>query len=142
MLSKHPNICGIKEASGNIAYAAGIARYLSDDFVMFSGNDDMVIPLLSLGGSGVISVWANIMPKEVHEMVHNYLSNDTDAALATQLHYLDLIHALFIEVNPIPVKEALNMMGKAVGGYRLPLCEMEETHRKALLHEMKEAGLC
>ncbi|MFR4216440.1 MAG: 4-hydroxy-tetrahydrodipicolinate synthase [[Clostridium] innocuum] len=142
VLSKHPNICGIKEASGNIAYAAAIARYLSDDFVMFSGNDDMVIPLLSLGGSGVISVWANIMPKEVHEMVHNYLNGNTEAALATQLHYLDLIHALFIEVNPIPVKEALNMMGKAVGGYRLPLCEMEETHRKALLHEMKEAGLC
>ena len=142
VLSKHPNICGIKEASGNIAYAAAIARYLSDDFVMFSGNDDMVIPLLSLGGSGVISVWANIMPKEVHEMVHNYLNGNTEAALATQLHYLDLIHALFIEVNPIPVKEALNMMGKAVGGYRLPLCEMEETHRKALLHEMKEAGIC
>ena len=142
VLSKHANICGIKEASGNIAYAAGIARYLNDDFVMFSGNDDMVIPLLSLGGSGVISVWANIMPKEVHEMVHNYLNGNTDAALSTQLTYLDLIHALFIEVNPIPVKEALNMMGKEVGGYRLPLCEMEETHRKALLHEMKEAGLC
>ena len=82
------------------------------------------------------------MPKEVHEMVHNHLNGNTEAALATQLHYLDLIHALFIEVNPIPVKEALNMMGKDVGGYRLPLCEMEEAHRKALLHEMKEAGLC
>lgn len=142
VLSKHPNICGIKEASGNIAYAASIARYLSDDFVMFSGNDDMVIPLLALGGSGVISVWANIMPKEVHEMVHNYRNGNTDAALATQLNCLDLIHALFIEVNPIPVKEALNMMGKGVGGYRLPLCEMNEDHRQALLTQMKEAGLC
>ena len=142
VLSKHPNICGIKEASGNIAYAASIARYLSDDFVMFSGNDDMVIPLLALGGSGVISVWANIMPKEVHEMVHNYRNGNTDAALATQLNCLDLIHALFIEVNPIPVKEALNMMGKGVGGYRLPLCEMSEDHRQALLAQMKEAGLC
>lgn len=75
-------------------------------------------------------------------MVHNYLSGNTDAALSTQLTYLDLIHALFIEVNPIPVKEALNMMGKEVGGYRLPLCEMEEAHRKALFSEMKEAGLC
>ena len=111
VLSKHPNICGIKEASGNIAYAAGIARYLSDDFVMFSGNDDMVIPLLSLGGSGVISVWANIMPKEVHEMVHNYLNGDTEAALATQLHYLDLIHALFIEVNPIPIMFRASLTG-------------------------------
>lgn len=142
VLSKHPNICGIKEASGNIAYAASIARYLSDDFVMFSGNDDMVIPLLALGGSGVISVWANIMPNEVHEMVHNYRNGNTDAALATQLNCLDLIHALFIEVNPIPVKEALNMMGKGVGGYRLPLCEMSEDHRQALLAQMKEAGLC
>ena len=142
VLSKHPNICGIKEASGNIAYAASIARYLSDDFVMFSGNDDMVIPLLALGGSGVISVWANIMPNEVHEIVHNYRNGNTDAALATQLNCLDLIHALFIEVNPIPVKEALNMMGKGVGGYRLPLCEMSEDHRQALLAQMKEAGLC
>lgn len=142
VLSQHPNICGIKEASGSIAYATSIARYLSKEFVMYSGNDDMVIPLLSLGAKGVISVWANVMPKEVHDMVHNYLQGNTKAALATQLNCLDLIHALFIEVNPIPVKEALNMMGKEVGGYRLPLCEMSEENRKVLLARMQEVGLC
>lgn len=142
VLSQHPNICGIKEASGNIGYAVSIARYLSDDFVMYSGNDDMIVPLLSLGASGVISVWSNIMPKEVHELVMNYLEGNTAAALKTQLDYLDLIHALFLEVNPIPVKEALNFMGKGVGGYRLPLCEMSEDHKEALKAVMHEVGLC
>lgn len=142
VLSQHPNICGIKEASGNIGYAASIARYLSDDFVMYSGNDDMIVPLLSLGASGVISVWSNIMPKEVHELVMNYLEGNTAAALKTQLDYLDLVHALFLEVNPIPVKEALNFMGKGVGGYRLPLCEMSEDHKEALKAVMHEVGLC
>lgn len=142
VLSQHPNICGIKEASGNIAYATSIARYLSDDFVMYSGNDDMIVPLLSLGASGVISVWSNIMPKEVHELVMNYLEGNTAAALKTQLDYLDLVHALFLEVNPIPVKEALNFMGKGVGGYRLPLCEMSEDHKEALKAVMHEVGLC
>lgn len=142
VLSQHPNICGIKEASGNIGYAASIARYLSDDFVMYSGNDDMIVPLLSLGASGVISVWSNIMPKEVHELVMNYLEGNIAAALKTQLDYLDLVHALFLEVNPIPVKEALNFMGKGVGGYRLPLCEMSEDHKEALKAVMHEVGLC
>lgn len=142
VLSQHPNICGIKEASGNIGYAVSIARYLSDDFVMYSGNDDMIVPLLSLGASGVISVWSNIMPKEVHELVMNYLEGNTAAALKTQLDYLDLVHALFLEVNPIPVKEALNFMGKGVGGYRLPLCEMSEDHKEALKAVMHEVGLC
>lgn len=142
VLSKHPNICGIKEASGNIAYATSIARYLNDNFVMFSGNDDMIVPLLSLGANGVISVWANVMPKEVHELVMNYHEGNTGAALKTQLDYLDLVHALFLEVNPIPVKEALNFMGKGVGGYRLPLCEMSEDHKAALKAVMQEVGLC
>ena len=84
VLSKHPNICGIKEASGSISYAAGIARYLSDDFVMYSGNDDMIVPLLSLGASGVISVWANIMPQESHDLVMNYLNGDTKKSLDLQ----------------------------------------------------------
>lgn len=141
VLSKHPNICGIKEASGSISYAAGIARYLSDDFVMYSGNDDMIVPLLSLGASGVISVWANIMPQESHDLVMNYLNGDTKKSLDLQLRYLDLIHALFYEVNPIPVKEAMNLMGMNVGGFRLPLYPMSEANKARLADAMKEAGL-
>ncbi|HIT07388.1 MAG TPA: 4-hydroxy-tetrahydrodipicolinate synthase [Candidatus Scybalocola faecipullorum] len=141
VLSKHPNICGIKEASGSISYAAGIARYLSDDFVMYSGNDDMIVPLLSLGASGVISVWANIMPQESHDLVMNYLNGDTKKSLDLQLRYLDLIHALFYEVNPIPVKEAMNLMGMNVGGFRLPLYPMSEANKARLANAMKEAGL-
>lgn len=141
VLSKHPNICGIKEASGSISYAAGIARYLSDDFVMYSGNDDMIVPLLSLGASGVISVWANVMPQESHDLVMNYLNGDTKKSLEIQLRYLDLIHALFYEVNPIPVKEAMNLMGMNVGGFRLPLYPMSEANKARLADAMKEAGL-
>lgn len=142
VLSKHENICGIKEASGNIAYATNIARYLNDEFRMYSGNDDMIIPLLSLGASGVISVLANVMPQETHNMVMAYLNKDNETALAIQLQNLDLIHALFIEVNPIPVKEALNLMGMQVGGYRLPLCEMTPEHKAILEAKLKEKGLC
>ena len=142
VLSKHPNICGIKEASGNLSYTTSIARYLNDEFIMFSGNDDMIVPLLSLGASGVISVLANIMPKQTHDMVNAYLNQDPKTALAYQLDLLDVIHALFIEVNPIPVKEALNMIGKNVGGYRLPLCEMTPEHKAVLKKALQEAGLC
>ena len=141
ILSKHPNIVGIKEASGNISYAANIARYLSDDFVMYSGNDDMIVPMLSLGASGVISVLANVVPKQTHDMVMDYLQGNTKKACAAQLYYLDLIHALFCEVNPIPVKEALNIMGKEVGGYRLPLYEMSDEHKALLKQCMQEVGL-
>ena len=102
-LASHPNIAGIKEASGNLSYAANIARYLSDDFVMYSGNDDIILPMLSLGASGVISVLANVVPAETHDMVMDYLEGDRGKALAAQLKYLDLIHAMFCEVNPIPV---------------------------------------
>lgn len=140
-LSKHPNIIGIKEASGNISYAVSISRFLSDDFVMYSGNDDMVIPILSLGGSGVISVFANTNPKECHDMVDSWFKGDQAKALEIQQKYLDYIHALFCEVNPIPVKEALNAMGKQVGGYRLPLYEMAEKNKQHLYDEMKKAGL-
>lgn len=140
-LSKHPNIIGIKEASGNISYAVSISRYLSDDFVMFSGNDDMVVPILSLGGSGVISVFANTNPKECHDMVDSWFKGDQAKALEIQQKYLDYIHALFCEVNPIPVKEALNAMGKQVGGYRLPLYEMAEKNKQHLYDEMKKVGL-
>ena len=141
-LSKHPMIQGIKEASGNISYAADIAPLLNEDFKMYSGNDDMIVPILSLGGSGVISVLADVVPFETHDMVHKYLDGDVKGALELQLRYLDLIHKLFIEVNPIPVKEAMNLMGKNVGGYRLPLYEMEEANHKKLETALKEAGLC
>ena len=140
-LSEHPNIAGIKEASGDIAYAAKIARYVNDDFAMFSGNDDQVLPILSLGGTGVISVWANIMPAEVHEMVKAYLEGNHEYARKLQLNYLSLVNALFMEVNPIPVKAAMNLMGMNVGGYRLPLYPMSEDNCRKLASVMKECGL-
>ena len=131
-LAKHPNIAGIKEASGNISYTAKIARLLSDDFCMFSGNDDMIVPVMSLGGCGVISVWANICPKECHDLVAAFASGDVAAARAMQLQYLELINALFCEVNPIPIKEAMNQLGMNVGGYRLPLCEISDAGRETV----------
>lgn len=142
VLSKHEKICGIKEASGNISYATSIARYVNDEFRMYSGNDDIIVPMLSIGASGVISVLANALPKETHDMIMNYINGDVEKALQTQLKYLDFIHALFVEVNPIPIKEALNLMGKHVGAYRLPLCEMNEEHKALLKKCMQEAELC
>ncbi len=141
VLSKHPNIKGIKEASGNMSYAMNISRYLNDDFVMYSGNDDIIVPMLSLGSSGVISVLANILPKQTHELVKKYLDGDTKGSLALQQQYLDLIHALFVEVNPIPVKEAMNQMGMNAGGYHLPLTEMSEDHKELIKQRLEEAGL-
>lgn len=140
-LAKHPNIVGIKEASGSMSYAAKIARYLSEDFVMYSGNDDMIVPLLSIGASGVISVLANVAPQETHQMVYDYLEGRTDAARKAQLDLLDLINSLFIEVNPVPVKEAMNLMGMQVGGYRLPLAPMSEAHREVLRASLANAGM-
>ena len=129
-LSHHPNIAGIKEASGNIGYTAKIARLVGEDFCLFSGNDDMIVPVLSLGGCGVISVWANICPKTCHELVAAFHAGDVARARALQLQYLDLIDALFCEVNPIPIKEAMNQLGMNVGGYRLPLCEISQAGRE------------
>mgnify|MGYP002768013540 FL=1 len=101
----------------------------------------MILPVLSMGGSGVISVLANVMPKETHDMVMSYLNGDTKGALAEQLRLMNLINNLFIEVNPIPVKEAMNLMGMNVGGFRLPLCEMEDEHREILRESMVKVGL-
>lgn len=140
-LSHHPMIQGIKEASGNISYAANIAPFLSEDFKMYSGNDDIIVPMLSLGASGVISVFADIMPKEAHELVKKYLDGDVKGSLDIQLKYLDLIHKLFIEVNPIPVKEAMNLMGMNVGGYRLPLCAMASENKEKLANALEKVGL-
>lgn len=140
-LSKHPNAWGIKEASGNISYATTVARYLSDDFRMLSGNDDMVVPILSLGGSGVISVWADIRPQVVHDMCSNWFTGNTQAALATQLENLELIHSLFCEVNPIPVKAALAKMGMIGETYRSPLYTISNAGRERLYAAMREVGL-
>lgn len=140
-LASHPNVMGIKEASGNMSYACKIARYLGPEFAMYSGNDDITVPILSVGGSGVISVLANILPKQTHDMVMSYLSGDTAAATAAQLRYLELINSLFLEVNPIPVKAALNMMGWEVGPCRMPLYEMSQGAAQRLRAAMEEAGL-
>lgn len=140
-LSKHPNICGIKEASGDMSYAMKIAHCIGPDFAMWCGNDDITIPMLSIGASGVISVWANIMPMECHNMVMDYLEGRREQAAAAAVRYLDLMNGLFMEVNPIPVKTALNLMGKEVGPFRLPLCDMTEAHTDQLRSLMEKAGL-
>ena len=140
-LAAHENVMAIKEASGSIAYAADIAHTLGPDFKMFSGNDDMVVPLMSLGASGVISVWANVQPALVHDMVRAFADGDVARARAIQIAGLPLVHALFSEVNPIPVKEALAQMGMIERNYRLPLCPMAEGTRAQLVEAMKGAGI-
>lgn len=136
-LSQHKNIAGIKEASGDISFVTKIARLAGENFALYSGNDDMIIPLMSVGGSGVISVAANIIPAEMHRMTTAYLSGNTELAKSIQLNYLEFINALFIETNPIPIKEAMNVMGMNVGKYRLPLYEMEGAAKEYLMETMR-----
>ena len=141
-LSKLENVVAIKEASGNISYAAEIARVVPE-LDIYSGNDDMTVPLLSIGGKGVISVSANILPEIVHNMVMAFLNKDIDKARELQLKYNDLVNALFIEVNPVPIKEAMNFLGYGVGECRLPLGEMSEKNKEILYeiirkHEVSE----
>ncbi|MGI6731491.1 MAG: 4-hydroxy-tetrahydrodipicolinate synthase [Anaerovoracaceae bacterium] len=140
-LSKHKNIVGIKEASGDISLVTKIGRLASDDFAMYSGNDDMIVPLMSVGGMGVISVAANIIPKEMDRLAMAYINGDVALARELQLKYLDFINALFIETNPIPIKEAMNLANMNVGKYRLPLYEMEEGTKAILVNEMKKVGI-
>lgn len=140
-LSKHPNIRGVKEASGNISQVAEIARLCPENFAIYSGNDDMVVPLLSLGGIGVISVVANILPKDTHDMVFSYLEKDIEKAKHLQLKMKPLIDALFIETNPIPIKKAMNLLGMDVGDLRLPLVEMSEEGSKVLIRELKNYNM-
>lgn len=135
------NIVGIKEASGNISQVAKLAKQAGGILDIYSGNDDQVIPILSLGGIGVISVLSNVAPKAAHDMVMEYLEGDRKKAAALQLDYLDLINALFCEVNPIPVKGAMNLMDYNVGKLRLPLTEIEDAHRELVKKCLKEAGL-
>ena len=140
-LASHPNIAGIKEASGDLSYAMKIAHCIGPDFALWSGNDDITLPLMAIGGSGVISVWANVMPRTCHDMVMDFHAGRREQAVATAVKYLDLMNGLFMEVNPIPVKTALNMMGWDVGPFRLPLYEMSEDHQAALRRLLEEAGL-
>ena len=140
-LAKVENIVAVKEASGNLSQVAEIAALCGPDFDIYSGNDDQILPVLSLGGKGVISVLSNVAPKETHDMVMNYLNGDTKAATKLQLDAIELIGALFCEVNPIPVKAALNLMGYEVGSCKLPLCDMEPKNLETLKTAMTNYGL-
>jgi len=140
-LSRHPNICAIKEASGDISQVAEIAALVGDDMDIYSGNDDQIVPILSLGGKGVISVLSNVAPKETADMCKKYFEGDTKGSLSLQLKYLPLIKALFSEVNPIPVKAAMAAMGFCKDYVRLPLTPMEDAHKKVLIDEMKKQGI-
>ena len=140
-LSKHPNISGIKEASGNISAVAEIAALCGDDINIYSGNDDQIVPIMSLGGKGCISVLSNVLPRQSAELCAKMLKGDYKGAAEMQLEYLPLINALFSEVNPIPVKAAMAAMGWCEDYLRLPLTPMEPAHREVLFAEMCKAGI-
>lgn len=140
-LAKHKNIVAVKEASGNISYAAKLIAECGDMLDVYSGNDDMIVPLMSLGAKGVISVLSHVIPKETHMMTQYCLDNNFAEATKLQIEYLDLINNLFIEVNPIPVKEACNMMGQNVGPCRLPLIDMTDENKAVLMDSLKKHGL-
>lgn len=140
-LSNHPNIVGIKEASADISQMMELFRILPDDFLIYSGNDDHIVPMLSLGGAGVISTVANVLPKETHDLVNAFLKGDLKEALKIQFYINPLVQQLFIETNPIPVKTALGLMGKKVGHLRLPLTDMEDEHLQTLTQALKDYAL-
>ena len=140
-LSKHPNIVGIKEASGNISQIAETVRLCGEDFSVYSGNDDQIVPIMSLGGKGVISVLSNLLPGETSEMCRLCLEGDFSSAAKMQLNYLPLISALFSEVNPIPAKAAMAAMGYGGNFLRLPLTPISDKNGKILLEEMKKCGI-
>ena len=134
-------IVAMKDATGDIAQVAKTMLACEGNLDLYSGNDDQIVPLLSLGGKGVISVLSNIAPRETHDIVAKYLAGDTKGSLELQMKYLPLINALFSEVNPIPVKKAMNFMGMEVGSLRKPLTEMEDAHAEVLRNEMIKVGL-
>lgn len=140
-LAEHPNINGIKEAGGNISAVAEIAAACGDKINIYSGNDDQVVPILSLGGKGCISVLSNLLPKESSLMCKKFFEGDVKAACKMQLDYLPLINALFSEVNPIPVKAAMAKMGFCEDYLRLPLTPMEDEAREILYNEMRKTGI-
>lgn len=140
-LSQYDFVQGIKDATGNLSLVAEIAHLCGPDFAIYSGNDDQILPVLSLGGKGVISVLSNVAPRQTHDMVTLYLSGHLQEALKLQLDYLPLIKALFCEVNPIPVKMALNLMGMQSGPCRLPLTNLEEQHMSLLKQALVDAHI-
>ena len=140
-LSKVQNIVAIKEASGNLSQIANIAHLCGDNLHIYSGNDDQVLPILSLGGLGVISVLSNIAPRKTSKMVHDFLDGKIEEARKVQLESIPLINALFSEVNPIPVKEALNIIGYNFGTPRLPLTPLTQKNRENLIQEMKKFNI-
>ncbi|MDO5361400.1 MAG: 4-hydroxy-tetrahydrodipicolinate synthase [Eubacteriales bacterium] len=135
------NIVGIKEASGNLSQVAQLMSMADGCLELYSGNDDQVLPILSLGGYGVISVLSNVAPKETHDMVQKFMDGDVKGATEIQLKAIPLVNALFSEVNPIPVKAALNLMGMEVGPLRMPLTEMEDANKAVLAQAMKDFGI-
>lgn len=141
-LAEHvENIVAIKEASGNISQVAEIAALTQGKMDIYSGNDDQIVPILSLGGKGVISVLSNVAPKYTHDIVAKFMEGKVEESRDMQLKALPLVHALFCEVNPIPVKTALNLMGKEVGPLRMPMTEMEEAHQEVLKKAMEDFGI-
>ena len=135
------NIVGVKEATGDVGATSDLMRLVDEDFLLYSGEDGIIVPLLSIGGSGVISVLSNVAPKETAEICKKWFAGDVKGAWEEQKRALPLIHSLFMEVNPIPVKAGMNLQGKAVGGLRLPLTEMEEAHQEVLKEEMRRYGI-
>ena len=140
-LSRHPNIVAVKEASGNISKIAETKYLCGDDLDLYSGNDDQIVPILSLGGIGVISVLSHVAPKATHDICQLYFDGKVKESARLQLEYMDLIHALFIDVNPIPVKDAMNQMGFAAGPCRMPLYPMSDGDRTVLTAALKNHGL-
>lgn len=140
-LADDGRVIGVKEASGDLGQIAELARAAGDRLAIWSGNDDQIVPILALGGRGVITVLGNIAPRDTSRMVHAFLDGDTATAVALQLHYLPLIRALFAESNPIPVKTAVAWLGFDVGGLRLPLCAADPDHRTDLMRELEAAGI-
>lgn len=140
-LAKHPNIVAVKEASGNVSAIAETRYLCGDELDFYSGEDAQILPILSLGGIGVISVLSHLVPKQVHDMCALYFEGKTAESAALQIGLMDLIRALFIDVNPIPVKEAVNLMGFAAGQCRLPLCPMSGQDREVLISAMRRHGL-
>ncbi len=138
-LAKIPNIVGLKQANGNMSETAQIASLC--DLPLYSGNDDQIVPILALGGKGVISVLSNVVPQETHDICQAWFDGDVKRSLDLQLHYLDLANALFMDVNPIPVKEAMNQMGMDVGDCRLPLYAMSDTMKQTLTDVLKRYHL-
>ncbi len=141
VLADHPMIAAIKEASGDLSQIAETARLIAGKMDIYSGNDDQIIPVMSLGGKGVISVLSNVLPAQTQEMCDRFLNGDVAGARDMQLGYLPLVHALFSEVNPIPVKAAMAAMGWCEDYLRLPLTSMEDAHKTTLLAEMRAVGI-